>query len=1341
MRYIHCCIVVFFFFITLCAIQATNIRFNYLDVSQGLSQNSVTALAQDDLGRIWIGTRDGLNLYDGNSIKVFRQVKGNPNSLLGHFVHDIKIYDKTLWVVTKTGVSQLDAKSLNFTIYPIEGAITSICFNDKVYVGTKTGLFELDCTTKIFRECDILSERSIKIAHLYIDNEGTLWISTNKGLFAHFVTGITLKILEENCTVSFVDAQKRIWVGTEDRGLFMLNRQRELEKRFKHDNTSSSLLCDFIRAIAQDAKGNLWVGTFHGLTILDGTTFKCSHLTNTDKVEKPLSHNSIYTLLRDRQDGMWIGTFFGGISYYNNSLYHQYEVVKDSDQGTSFGVIGKIIEDSRSGLWIATEGGGINYLNRKINKFTHFSKDKNNTLLASGNIRSLFMKDNNTLLIGTHLGGLKVLDLPSDRVMSYMHDPLDSLSIPSNIVRDILPYGKEYLLATAKGVVRYNAKSNQFFPFFKDKDSMPTLGLVNCLLEDSFGILWIGTEDYGLFAYNKKTGTVTRYVNSLYAPNSIGDNNISCLFEDHLFRLWIGTAGGGLNQYIRAKNHFESYNITTHKFSSNFILGIKNSNYGGLWVATSKGLTLFNVDKNEVYNYSQENGFPIDELNQGALYLTNDGELFVGGIHGLVSFKEKEMLNQKQKHAIIFSSLYVNNKEVLPHDDTQILDSSIAYTKAITLVPSQNIFTIAYSACNYIKTHKNTYRYKLENFDNDWVEAGDRSSVTYTNLNPGNYRLIVQGLSGVEGDVIGEAQIEIKVLSPIYRTWYAILLYVLIVILFFLWVQRMYRNRFSLENRIKNEQREKNQIIKLNQHKLDFFTNVSHEFRTPLTLIASTLETILENPKTLKENQEKIINTHNNVVRLTNLVTELLDFRKLELGYHTLKVQETRLSDFIEDVSKSFLDYAKHHTIAFHCSLQVKIWLWFDREQMEKVLYNLLSNAFKFVDDVHGKVSVDFKEFPTYVEIYIIDNGIGISKDKATQIFDPYYQIDNIEVTPKRKGTGIGLALCKMIMVEHKGEISIDSSDNGTVFTLKLLKGKAHYGESDLKQEELTTNYHSPKIFNDQQNTYRVEESVEKEMNNLGITMLIVEDNEEARNMLKSIFSIYYKVIVAADGEEGLHKAIENQPDIVVSDVMMPKISGTQLCTMLKRNILTSHIPVLLLTAKATEEFEIEGLELGADGYMTKPFSNKLLKAKVKNMLNNRQLLKEKFKGASTIDVEEVATNKLDVEFLRQIQTIIEKHLDDTNFMTKDLADQMGIGRSKLFDKIKGISDLTPNDYILKIRLTKAAEHLLNNTANLSISEIAYLVGFSTPSYFSKCFKQYYGVTPTDYVTHKNRQK
>ena len=882
-------------------------------------------------------------------------------------------------------------------------------------------------------------------------------------------------------------------------------------------------------------------------------------------------------------------------------------------------------------------------------------------------------------------------------------------------------------------VFLYNKES--FTLFFDKEKRRPIQGLVKCLLEDSFGTLWIGTEDYGLYAYTKENGKLKRYTATQEA-NSIGSNNISCVFEDHLFRLWIGTAGGGVNQYLRDKDSFVTYDEVTHNLPSNFIFGIKESNYGGLWISTQKGLSLFNVDKNKVHNYSQENGFPINELNDGGLYLTNDGELFVGGLNGLISFNENTALNEKQQFNLVFESLIVNNKEVKPHDDTKILNNTLAYTDKIKLKPSHVVFTVNYSACNYIRTNKNTYRYKLENFDKEWVDAGSRTSVTYTNLYPGTYVLRVQSLNGIEKSIVEEKSLVIEIIPPIYITWYAIILYIIIIFIIFWQIKRTYRKRIELENKIEIEQKEKNQIELLNQKKLDFFTNVSHEFRTPLALISSSLESILDKKTGVKDNDNKILSAYKNVVCLNNLISELLDFRKIDSGYSKLEVSEIELSQFLDDIYLSFIDYAKSHSIEFSYTSEIEnLTLWFNRTKMEKVFYNLISNAFKFVYDIDGKISISVVEMPGYVEFLIKDNGIGIPQEKIDNIFNYYYQIDNIEFYPKRKGSGIGLALCKSIIEEHHGEILVASSDYGTTFTIRLLKGKDHYLEDNFSTEQSVQVVRSLKVF-DGHEAYIDCQDNEIEPLERSISILIVEDNYEMRMILKDIFRYDYKIIEAEDGLIGIKMAIEEQPDLIISDVMMPHRSGIQLCSTLKRNFQTSHIPIVLLTAKAAEESQIEGIDTGADDYIIKPFSNKLLKAKVKNLIQNRLLLQQKFKQQLNFDLPEMTTNlsEMDLEFLQKAKDIVEENLDNTEFLSQDFAFQIGVSRTKLFNKIKGITGMTLNDFILSIRLEKAQHIFMASNYEKSISEVAYSVGFSSAGYFTKCFKKQFGVSPSDYI-------
>jgi len=1316
-------------------LSAQKIAFEYLGLKDGVSQVSVTSLLQDENGRIWIGTRDGLNVYDGDQVKTFRPIQGDETSLLGHNIRVLKSDDKYIWAATYNGVSRLDTRTLVFEQFPFDGVLSLLPYDGKLLLGTSRGLFELNPENKAFVLRGDLFDKNCSVNSLTTDNAGMLWICSDLGLFKYNATSkVTTEILKIKTNTVYTDSQKRIWVGTEGEGVVLLNQQHNIIRHFKHDDDDLTLVNNIIRDINEDSQGNIWVGTFLGISIVDGRTFEISNYRQSDEYHNALSHNSVYCVMRDQQGTMWVGTYFGGISYYNPDfhVYKHYSVRPNHPQGVNYHVIGKMLEDKNSNLWIATEGGGLDYLDRTTKTFKHFMHSEGQDGLSHNNVKSLCMSSGGELLIGTHLGGLNRLNLKTGQFVNYKFKPQDSTSIPSNVINSIIAFGDDYLLGTHKGIVRYDIYNHQFEPFIKDKETKALIGdVIFCLFEDSFGKLWIGTERNGLCVYDSGTKVLKRYVND-DNPNAISSNTINCIFEDHQFRLWVGTLGGGLNQYIRKDDHFINYSRLTHQLPSDFVYGIQESRYGNLWVATSKGLVRFEVENNRFYSYEPNNGFPLEELNEGSLYLTSDGEVFVGGINGLISFKEEDLLKKSSDFSVLFTSLYVNNKEVRPNDETKLLKQDLAYTDKIILEPEQDVFTIDYSACNFISTNQSRYEYQLENFNKGWIKAGNQTSVTYTNLDPGTYILKVRVLNSVDDNVVDSKSIQIIVNPPYYKTWYAYLFYFVLIIAIILWLNQIYLSRVRLEDSLKVEKREKEQIKEMNKSKLRFFTNISHEFRTPLTLITGTLEAILEDTKTSARNYKKLLTINNNAVRLNNLITELLDFRKMEQGFLKLKVSEYKVAGFLDEIFQSFVEYAQYHQVEYDFKTpSSSMSLWFDGQQMEKVFYNLISNAFKVVDEIKGKVIVEVIEQSAYVDIIVSDNGPGMPKEGVQRIFDRFYQIDKVSGKTSGQGSGIGLSLCKGIIKEHQGEVLVDSAEGeGTSFTVRLKKGNKHYQEDELTLD-------NPQLVIDQPTLIEPEIIEEEELAEIAEnapTLLIVEDNAEARSLLKDIFSTRYKILEAEDGSVGLKVALDEQPDLIISDVMMPNMSGTQMCAKLKRNVQTCHIPIILLTARTAMEYKIEGVETGADDYITKPFNVKLLRARVKNLLQNRTIIKQKFKQDPKAEVKELAHNSIDQKLLERAQTIIEEHIDDTEFDVNDFAKALSLGRTRLYSKIKGVTGQTPNDFILSIRLKKAAEMLLSQP-EMNVSEIAYAVGFSTPRYFSRCFREHFGVTPSKYTS------
>ena len=907
-------------------------------------------------------------------------------------------------------------------------------------------------------------------------------------------------------------------------------------------------------------------------------------------------------------------------------------------------------EDSKGNIWIATEGGGVNYLDRKTRSFAEFKHDINKNSLASNTVQSLHLdEENQTLWVGTLRGGLDKLDLKTHQFTNYRHIPGKENSLINDVVRKVIPYKGNLLLATHNGIGLFDPQTGECTKLLKDS-RLNNRQIIDMLL-DRNNNLWF-SYSLGLVKYNLETRKRDEY----FVPNSsnrvIGSNLINVLFEDKKGNIWAGSSGDGI---------------------------------------------------------------------------------FLSGPKMMISFFEKELNSYVKPYQLNFTSLEVNNQVILPNDDSNILSESILYQPQITLNHNHSIITINFSLSNYVSVLRNRIYYKLEGFDKDWMSAGYRKGITYTNLNPGRYKLKIKSSEEYSGKESIFKEIDIVVKPPFYKSVWAYCIYVIIVIVSVYIVVSFYSSKLKLRASLEYEKKEKKQIEELNQSKLRFFTNISHEFRTPLTLIVSQLEMLMERNDIQPLVYNKLVNIHRNTLRMKRLITELLDFRKQEQGFEKFKYSKQDIYAFLDEIYLSFKEYARGKQINLEfLNKDRNLEVWFDVVQLEKVIYNLLSNAFKYTS-LGGTVSLSVQEYENSVVILISDTGIGIAEKSLDKIFDRFYQVDS---TDNQKGTGIGLALAKSIIEVHKGKISVRSMEGkGTTFVVELPLGDSHIADS---QKVATPDIDSSCIseltmYGDKALTDVMDdENPANESEDTKSKILIVEDNEELRGLLVRLFSKVYSVCEAQDGEEGLDKTKEIQPDIVLSDIMMPKMSGIEMCRKIKSNFETSHIPVILLTAQTAEEYTMQGLKMGADDYVTKPFNVKHLFMRCNNLVNSRKLLQKKYAKQMDNNVDILATNSADHQFMEQCVACIEQNLDNPDFDVNMFAQAMNTGRTKLFLKIKGITGQTPNDFILNIRLKKA-QMLLKQMDTKTVSEIAYEVGFNSPSYFIKRFRELFGVTPAQY--------
>lgn len=1320
-------------------VHGQNITFNHLTTEDGLSQFSVNSLYIDENGILWIGTREGLNRYNGEDIKTYKFRKNDPNSLFCNTVlriagnHDGKIY-----LLCTEGVAEFDLTTQKFTTL-LQGNISSIYYNNGLFIGKKNEVYRYNEGTGNFDLYHQVPGDNLEISCMHID-KGYLWLgTTTDGVYRLDIAREELAhpIRKGNITSFYRDSEGELWIGSWEEGLFRVKADGAIENLRYDAKNPHSLSSNFVRACCEDNLGNIWIGTFNGLNRYNKTTGLFQNHTADDIQAEGLTHSSIWCIVKDNQGTLWLGTYFGGVNYFNPEyeIYTRYSYSSNEKEGLSNPVVGRTIEDKDGNLWIGTEGGGLNYYNRRTREFKWYRPQEGRNSISHNNVKALYYDAGKEIIwIGTHLGGLNKLDIRSGRFTHYRMKEDDPQTLPSDIIRDITPYGNRLIIATQNGVCLFDPADGKCRQLFKDSKEGKSIKMVADVVFDSEGTLWIAATGEGVFSYRFDTGKLTNYRHDPANPNSLSNNNINNITQDSKGNLWFSTSGSGLDLYRPASNDFENFDKEKNGLASDCIYETQESPTSGkLLLITNEGFSIFDYRNRNFKNYSTENGFPLTAVNENALCVTRDGEIFLGGVQGMISFHEMELNFTPKPYKIILSRLIVNGQEIYVGDETGILQRSLCHTGEITLDADQNMFSIEFATSNYIPANKDEIIYKLEGFSSEWTNTRGLHTITYTNLNAGTYNLLIKP-EGKDESLCPQVHLTIHVLPPYYKTTLAYLIYIVITGVLLWYLVRTYKSRIKLRESLKYEQKHIRDVEALNQSKLRFFTNISHEFRTPLTLIVAQVETLLHLQNFTPAVYNKILGIYKNSIQLRELITELLDFRKQEQGHMKIKVSPHNIVNFLYENYLLFLEYASSKRINFNFEKGCdELEVWYDQKQMQKVVNNLLSNAIKHTEE-EDTITLSVKKEGDCVVIRVKDTGSGIDAKEIDKIFDRFYQIDPVDSAAATKtGTGIGLALTKGIVELHHGSIRVESElGKGTSFIVTLHLGNGLFSEEQISRSP--DSVHQAEIPKPETDAFLKTELEE----NAPIKripdakMLIVEDSDSIREMLANIFRPFYHVLTAANGEEGWELVRSEMPCIVVSDVVMPKMSGTELCKLIKTDFNTCHIPVVLLTARTAIELNIEGLRIGADDYITKPFNTSLLISRCNNLVNSRILLQEKFSKQPQTAAQMLATNPIDKDILDRAMAIIEQHLDDTEFNVNVFAREMAMARTNLFTKLKAITGQTPNDFILTIRLKKGALMLRNNP-ELNITEISDKIGFSSSRYFSKCFKDIYHVSPLAY--------
>lgn len=1329
---------IFIAFSVLPAVSQDSINFNKIGLQQGLNQLSVLSIHQDHLNRMWFGTRSGLNMWDGERMQTFSDSEYNTSGLPGYDILKIVQKDNFLWLLSlENVVCRLNLSTMEVERYTLDQHRDLIVYNNKVLVSSVHGLYEFDETNKTFFKT-LFYKTDNQINKLYADKGTNLWLydgTENKIIKLNSQGELLREVLTpKNINVTCLLAEDdELLLGTRKKGVVRWNFKMNVQEFITSGGSSPRIPNNSVYSILKDEKNKFWVATLDGLSAIDLSPGTSKSNNTQTSASFYLKQNAIVSLFVDDNQFLWAGSYFGGVYYSNlsSSIYKKYKFQNQNDTSL-LPIVGEMVSDTENNLWIGTEGGGLMYLNKKEKKIQEYEFVKSNSENYTFNIKSLCMTENH-LLIGKRDGGIGVLNLKTGAFEEQKLSPNDIVRDP---IHAITPYKNDFLLAASHGLVQYNMSgSHKLLISPEDLNIDQKYLFISSVLVDKKGIVWFGVKGKGLFSYDEKNNLIKDYSKKSDFANPIKIREVNYLFEDNYNQLWVGTNGEGLLLLNKKDEDYSLFKTKNSNIPSNFIYGIVESRFGNMWVSTRNSLSRLDVKKKTFFNHSFKFGFPLTELNLNSIFLNDDGELFVGGVDGLISFNEEDLIYNHENPKVIFTSLNVNNKDVSANDKSKILTAHISETKELTLQPNHTSFKLSFSSCNYNSELKNNYEYMLEGFNNDWINTDGEFTVAYTNLSHGKYTLLVRAIDTGGFPISETASLSIIVNPPLTKTWYAYLFYILLITALIILINKFYLKQIKLVYQIEAEKTENKRIQDLNQFKLKFFTNVSHEFMTPLTMILNATEHLILKEKVPNKLLPYLQQAYRNSKRLKNLNRELLDFRKIEQGHLKLSVQKNNIVDYINEVFETFKELAEEKSIEYKFNRSDQnCMVYYDTTQMNKVFFNLLSNAFNYTNNENGKIIIDLIETSENVSIKVTDNGKGIPKEEIHKVFDRFYRSDKKTQTGYG-GSGIGLALSEAIVKAHDGSISCSSEiGHGATFTVVLKKGKSHFQEDEISGDTKNIHFLLDKDLIPKNDFTLVNKNASRstKKDEQKLTVLIVEDNVEIQSLIHNLLIDRFNVELANNGEEGLQKALQIQPDIIISDIMMPDLSGDEMCEKLKRNISTSHIPIIILTALSSDEDRVLVYKSGADAYITKPFSSETLIARIENIFNSRNKLQSIFKKDLNAPIKSIAKDKVDQAFIEKAEEICEKNMTNFNYDVTEFAREMGMSRTLFFSKIKTITGQTPNDFIKTLRLKKAAKMISSDTTK-NISEIAYEVGFNSPNYFSKCFKTHFGINPKDY--------
>lgn len=1381
-----------------------NIRFGTLSTQDGLSQSSVFCLAQDKKGFIWIGTKDGLNRYDGYNFITYKYNPQDNSSLSNNEITTLHV-DKEgdLWIGTRGGgLNKFLTQSNTFVRYSYKeygSIIRDIHQSDDttLWIGSSDGLL------KGTGGMDLTKLVNVTKNAVYKDENGNL-IAQNK----NNISVVAINQLSEDTLI----------IGTEY-GIFFYFPELNQFRRFPISN----LNLEIVTSILVSNNKTLWIGSFNGLykakPISEGK-YDISFYSTAESGVHHITSNRIESLASDLSGNVWVGTRGGGlVKIEKTGNVHAYVNEPTDLSSLSDNIVNSLLVDNTGILWIGTESQGCNNFSIYNKKFNHLKNLPNSKNSLSDDLVTAITGDENIVWIGSAVQGIDKITFNEEG--GYSVDHLRNIQVlpgtsTSEVISLLCDREKTLWIGTASNFLINYSEKEEF-------NRYQVNGYVFALHEDNEGRIWYGTWGQGLGWIDKKTNTLNNRISSSNSlrnlssdkvisiqsdqqgnlwvgtkggglnilplhmltsndinfigyqydqkdQNSLSHNDVFCILEDSKKNIWIGT-GGGLNKVVWNKKQSLTDAILRREITfraflekdglpNDVIYGIAEDKMGNLWISTNNGISCYNSDNNRFINYNESDGLQANEFYYNSYYKNTKGDIFFGGVNGLTYFSPDSVKPDYLKSNVVITGLKILNEPVLPGEEINgkiILEKDISLTTNLVITNKQKEITLEFSALYYANPKKVKYFYRLLGFNEEWQKAnGNVRSATYTNLDDGDYVFQVKAnINDFSTEEEAITELKISVMPPFWRNPWFYFVYISIIVGGLIVFRKYSLIAAKEKNKLLIERLEHKKIIEVTDAKMKFLTNISHEIRTPLTLICDPLDRVLSEGKMDADSQKKLRLISKNVHRLLYLANQLLQLRKIDLGIFKPKLTQIDLVPFIQDILVYFEEYSVRRNIRLTFeSDKEEILICIDPNLMSSVFYNLIANSLKFTAD-GGTVKIKifiykgqlqknlyhlFKikfsknnEKQKWVVIQISDTGKGIPEKEIKKIFQRFYQIEepgkNINT-----GSGIGLSLVKEYIDIHKGIIEVDSSLNkGSTFTVYLPDENTVKEKSDkqkfLKEDKIIDR--SIEEFIDEETVPEVTKS--RDENDQRPLILIVEDDHELSDYLNEYLSKIYRVETVHNGEKGLNFAKQFLPDVVISDVMLPGITGLELCSSLKNDIETSHVPIILITARASEENISEGYAHRADFYITKPFNVKVLETQVKMLIESRIHLRNRFSKQVFLKPTDISITPLDERFLKQLLNTTEAHLADSEFDVSKLVDSMNMSHTVILRKVKVLTGLSLVEFIRNHRMKKAA--MILQKEKLPIAEVSYMVGFSDPKYFTKCFVKEFGKTPTDYLS------